>query len=305
MASHSVIVQWNCRGLRANFIDLDIILHAFSPVALCLQETFQTDTNPINFRHYTQYYKNSTRVDGSPSGGVSILVQKHIPQSFLPLNTTLQATAAKITLHKTITICSIYLPPSVPIDNQSLDNLTLQLPSPVLIMGDFNAHSQVWGGNSLDTRGKLIEDFIHRHNLCILNNTSVTYIHPATGAKTSIDLTLCDPSLLLDLSWQVHDDLSGSDHFPILINSSRLSLEPTAPRWKIEKGDWTTFQEGCHKQLDAKTFVVDNNAITSFTAALLDIAGKTVPKTKPGKKPGTNRGSMIPAKLQLERGSKP
>jgi hypothetical protein len=44
-----------------------------------------------------------------------------------------------------------------------------------------------------------------------------TYIHPATGSKTSIDLTICDPSLVMDLSWMVHDDLCGSDHYPLLL----------------------------------------------------------------------------------------
>ena len=34
---------------------------------------------------------------------------------------------------------------------------------------------------------------------------------------SAIDLTLCDPVSYMDYGWKVHDDLCGSDHFPILL----------------------------------------------------------------------------------------
>jgi hypothetical protein len=89
-------------------------------------------------------------------------------------------------------------------------------------MGDFNAHSPLWGYQTLDAKGKIVEDFISNNNLCYLNDKHMfTYIHPATGSKTSIDLTICDPSLVVDLSWRVHDDLCGSDHYPIIVSNSK------------------------------------------------------------------------------------
>ena len=97
-----------------------------------------------------------------------------------------------------MTICSLYLPPSLPIDLKELDDLLTQLPTPVLLLGDFNAHSTLWGCNALDSKGKQIEDFVHNNNLCLLNTKSFTYIHPATGSKSAIDLSICDPSLTLD-----------------------------------------------------------------------------------------------------------
>jgi len=93
-------------------------------------------------------------------------------------------------------------------------------------MGDFNSHSPVWGCNSLDSRGKIIEDFTNNTNLCILNTKCSTYLHPAIGSRTSIDLSICDPSLMLDLLWTVHDDLCGSDHFPILIKTNKPASFP-------------------------------------------------------------------------------
>jgi exonuclease III len=73
------VLQWNCRGLKANFIDLELLLKSFSPAALCLQETLQGDNNVLKLRYYTNFYKNSTKADGTPGGGVAILVKKYHP----------------------------------------------------------------------------------------------------------------------------------------------------------------------------------------------------------------------------------
>jgi hypothetical protein len=81
-------------------------------------------------------------------------------------------------------------------------------------MGDFNAHNPLWGSDKTSNKGKKLEDAISCHNLCILNDGSKTYLHPGNGSYSSIDVSIVDPSLLLDLNWTVHDDLCGSDHFP-------------------------------------------------------------------------------------------
>ena len=52
-----------------------------------------------------------------------------------------------------------------------------------------------------------------------MNDKSHTYLHPATGTFSSLDLSLCHPSLLLDFESYVCDDQYGSDHFPIVIES--------------------------------------------------------------------------------------
>ena len=36
------IIQWNCRGLRANFTDLRLLCDKYNPIVCCLQETMLT-----------------------------------------------------------------------------------------------------------------------------------------------------------------------------------------------------------------------------------------------------------------------
>ena len=80
-------------------------------------------------------------------------------------------------IRQLITVCTIYLPPNDTLQQQDLNNLIMQLPSPFLILGDFNAHSPLWGSPDTNTRGQIIEDFIASNCLCILNNGENTYFH--------------------------------------------------------------------------------------------------------------------------------
>lgn len=77
----------------------------------------------------------------SPSGGSAILVRSDIIQSYIPIDTNLQAVTLRITLHKAITFCSIYIPPDTSIAQYDLDKLSDLLPPPYLLMGNFNSHS--------------------------------------------------------------------------------------------------------------------------------------------------------------------
>ena len=56
------ILQWNCRGLKANLPELDLLLQTFSPAAICLQETLQSESKPINLRKYSHFIKIALKV---------------------------------------------------------------------------------------------------------------------------------------------------------------------------------------------------------------------------------------------------
>ena len=70
-----------------------------------------------------------------------------------------------------------------------------KLPKPFMLLGDFNGHHTMWGCRDINPRGRIIEDFLSEENLCIFNDDTTTYLHPASGSATAIDLSLCDPDL--------------------------------------------------------------------------------------------------------------
>ena len=68
-----------------------------------------------------------------PSVSASIFVKSSLSQRKINLQTELQATIVSVTLDREITICSVYVPPSFPLNSQLLDNLLQQFPSPYII----------------------------------------------------------------------------------------------------------------------------------------------------------------------------
>ena len=116
-----------------------------NPGIICLQETKLGNTafNPgLDYDIYTSAPPPGDRAHG----GAAIIINKGIQHSTVRLNSHLQAVAIKAMLGKAITICSIYLPGAVGFTNLAIQNLIDQLPPPFLLLGDFNAHSPMWGG---------------------------------------------------------------------------------------------------------------------------------------------------------------
>ena len=155
----------------------------------------------------------------------------------------------------------------------------VSLAMPCLLLGDFNGHNILWGCNKNNTRGEIIENFITTNDLCLMNDKSYTYLHPATGTFSSLDLSLCHLSLLLDFDWSVCEDQHGSDHFPIVIESVIASAEDHNPKWKLNKANWEQFHLLCNNFLDIENFYNSTDLVADFTSSLTDISNTCIPKT--------------------------
>ena len=270
------ILQWNCRGLRANLDEVQRLTREFNPIVMCLQETFLNNT--LSFRKYSHYSKFGPS-DGRPSGGVSIFVNNKSPHRHLNLNTRLQAVAISVTLHRVITICNIYIPPNAPLQHRDLENILRQLPVPFLILGDLNGHNILWGSPDVNNRGDIIEDFLDDHQLCLLNDGSPTYLHPASGTFSHLDLSICHPTLRLDYDWNVHDDLCGSDHYPIILKGRSAPIDDHVPRWKLHKANWIQFNSLALQELTMDMIQNSTDPLSYFSNAILEIAHVCIPKT--------------------------
>ena len=212
-----------------------------------LQETFLTSSKTPSFSGFNILTKNS--LNDRATGGVALLINKSYLFSEVHLNTPLQALAARVTLNKVVTFCSIYLPPSDHVAKTDLINLIEQLPSLFVLLGDFNGHSPVWGNESYNRRGQMLEDLFSEMDSCIINDGSSTYIHPAKVSTFALDLSICGPSLVLDYEWNIHEDLCGSDYFPVILTSNAVEEEAGPNRWSFKKADWLSFKVQCTSEL--------------------------------------------------------
>ena len=94
--------------------------------------------------------------------------------SQIRLDTTLQGMAVRVSLHKTLSVGSLYLSPGSALDKNKLMCLINQLPRPAIVLGDFNAHNPLWGSAKISPRGKQIEEIIASNDLSLVNDGSIT-----------------------------------------------------------------------------------------------------------------------------------
>ena len=74
--------------------------------------------------------------------------------------------------NKTYTVASVYVPPSGTLSELAFDRMIKNFSSRYLILGNFNGHSNLWGANQENERGKVVEKLIDSHNLILFNDCS-------------------------------------------------------------------------------------------------------------------------------------
>ena len=95
---------------------------------------------------------------------------------------------------------------------------------------------------------------------------------------SSLDLSLCHPSLFLDFDWSVYADKCGSDHFPVIIESVNTSTNDHNSKWKLNNANWELYYSLCLESIKPEKFENSSDSIADLTS-LLDISNKCRPKT--------------------------
>ncbi|VVC26366.1 Endonuclease/exonuclease/phosphatase [Cinara cedri] len=156
---------------------------------------------------------------------------------------------------------------------------------PVLVSGDFNAHSSVWGSPREDRRGELLLDMLAANNLIVCNvGNSPPFVRGASG--THIDVTVASESLAPRVrNWRVFDEESLSLHryiyFEIDDGGRRPRLQTMENSgWQIRKLSLQKLEDAVKSEdggeLVAKTPIAED--IDSFAKVLERIVDKCMPK---------------------------
>ena len=84
----------------------------------------------------------------------------------------------------------IYIPPQYQLCNRERNDLLDQLPSPFILLGDMNAQNITCGNPDTNSKGDKLDKLISDYDLCLWNDGSPTYIHPATGTFSAMDMSV-------------------------------------------------------------------------------------------------------------------
>ena len=277
------IIQWNIHGLINNFHELQLIIKDINPDIISLQETLipYNHQNIIYPKNYNGFFHNLSN-NTTAKQGVAILIKKSIPHKLLYLNPIIASIAIQINIGIEFIIVSSNISPQQNFTNNSLKSLIKNINTPLLITGDFNSWSTLWGSTVSNTRGKIIENFILNEDLIILNNGSPTHFS-THNTFTNIDISMCSPQLAPFCSWKTLRNLHGSDHFPISIEIEKhlthTKIKPN-PKFKTDSADWFLYMKKCDEFISqAKMSHNINQQAALLVRCIRSAANISIPQT--------------------------
>ena len=297
------IIQWNCRGIRSNSESLRILMKDSEASIIALQETKLGTNHNFNPGINYTFHRSPGIIGEVAQGGTSFVVHKSIKHHTINLNTILQSCAIRVYSNKPITLCSIYLEPLL--ENRLTDNagnrrnlnitdlqsLINQLPTPYILMGDFNAKHTLWGESSCNHRGNLIDQLLDNNDIVLLNDGSYTRVDSYHNTFSAIDLSICSSNLTLDYQWSVFPYTYGSDHYPILLKSTLNIPSSCLPKWKTDAANWKEYTESTriNAAITYDEFLSPIEAYEFLYHLILEKANQHIPKTS-----GTPRRPVVP-----------
>lgn len=240
---HLMIVQHNIESLKPKMALFKQFLNDYNVDICILNETWLKPTDSINIGGYKIYRQDSN----NGYGGVAILCKNYINCTKVDVNSTdkIQTLAINVkTKDSSFSILGAYCPPrSGRFPISELKRIVRSLPSPILVMGDFNAHHTAFGSVSNKARGIQIIDMLDEFNMCILNTGEPTTINRPNQTASAIDIAFSSPSIAGSAEWFVcSDDALGSYHFPTLVKLA-VSVDvyeyvQSFEKYLYKKADW-------------------------------------------------------------------
>lgn len=164
----------------------------------------------------------------------------------------------------------------------SLDSIPMEATN-LMVVGDFNSHSQSWGYDHMDNRGEEVETWQDDNRLNLINQPEdpPTFYSRRWHSTSTPDLAFCTDDIHGHVQRKVTDQLGGSDHRPVLIILDRsVSMSSSLPRWNYKKADWPLFQSVSDELCkDIRVEGRDiNNIVRDFNQCILKSAQQSIPR---------------------------
>ncbi|KAJ4427120.1 hypothetical protein ANN_24736 [Periplaneta americana] len=177
----------------------------------------------FSIKGYTTYLLLKGRQIAS---GMLIGVRNNLTSNFKimkEMNETDKIEIAYLDLWRSKEHFSIYFVYNPP--NNSPDLNIFDISHKTIIMGDFNAHSKLWGYRNQNTAGKAMEDWLNTNELELVFNRDqeATYMHH-TGSTFNPDLLLVASNIAERTHCEIYESL-GSDH-RVVIASIKVKAKP-------------------------------------------------------------------------------
>ena len=152
------------------------------------------------------------------------------------IDAKLQPIVVKVTLHKPINICSIYISPHDSINETKLKRRMEQIPKTqiLLLLGGLNCNNTSWGCKKTNETSKTLKS---NHQPLLLHSKQQQIMNLSQSVYSAIDTILC---ILSSYKRKAHKDLRGNDPLPTLLKSPE-AVHNKPPLWKINISNMEEF----------------------------------------------------------------
>lgn len=200
-------------------------------------------TSEIFLRGFSTILANNNNL-GHYAGGAAVLFNNKWPSSEIQHNEA-EGIIVSINIEpgKSIIISTIYIHPGecVPATFiNAIDQAGRHLPT--LFAGDLNSAAIEFGSRMDSREGLYLVETISKSNLSYIENSTPTYISASTGNWNILDYVFGNQLLLKNLDSLIVENVSISDHFPILVT---LKIKPESEREVKSTTDWNRFKSIC------------------------------------------------------------
>ena len=278
------IMQWNARSLIANGQELKHMLDGLEhkPEIICIEETWLKPRLDFKIPGYKCERKDRENIVG---GGCATFIRNGIQYRRIEMNTVLECVITEVWTDRGKITC-------INLEDSYFQEIVDKISVPVVWVGDFNAHNELWGSKKKNRNGKIVEDFIDKNQLVVLNDGRPTWFRTSRAVPSSIDITIASAELASVSRWETMDRYTmGSDHLPIICKFGRcLIVEPVNLDLRLNYKRAIKFEDDVNmglSMIDSEKGVDQWNS--SLSKVLRTAAAQNIPKKKIPVK-----GSMVP-----------
>ena len=302
------ILQWNANGISPKAHELEVRLHKDEYDICLIQETkLKAGKTTPKIKGYTSIRLDRPRQDGG--GGLLSYIKdtitfERVQEAHID-GTEISSFRVRIGRKRWAMVHNLYCPPDRSHTANTRLNLNKIVTSPeVIVLGDFNAHSQLWDRHQPpDKRGEIVLDWITTNDLTILNDgaTTRTVVRstpdtpsnlPRSGGASTPDLSICGSTWADKYSWSTVEGIGNSDHLPIAISiNTDVSLGNIFKgnaTWRTNGVDWDAFTNELDIAVRSMDSLPPDASVhlltTTFQQIIVDTAKRMVGRVKPGKR---------------------
>jgi exonuclease III len=243
------LMQWNARSLVANGQEFKQMLDGLEekPELICIEETWLKPR--LDFRIPGHKCERRDR-ESTAGGGCATFIKNGVQYRRMEMDTVLECVVTEVwTDRGEIAIVHLYNP-CIKLEEIHFQEILDRISEPMVWVGDFNAHNELWGSKKRNRNGKIVEEFIDKKQLVVLNDGRPTWFRTSRTGFSSIDITIASAELALISRWETMDLYTmGSDHVPIICKFGICLIEEPVNlslRLNYKRVNWLKFEEDVH-----------------------------------------------------------